>query len=191
MKALQLLGLDENVTAKELQKQWRFLSSHTHPDRFPKDSPEFKEALLKQTRLNCARDRILSFIKERDSENTAEPQKHEETHSEEPQTEEHKTRPNTQEPEVSTPVETITLEISQGVLHELATVGIFLGTMFIGVAAASIVSAMLPFLATSAPIILITVMLTTMGGAFVKLRDWCQSYEKAFVLKRNGDINVE
>lgn len=182
---LQLLGLDESVSVQELKRQWRHLSSHTHPDRYRKDTPEFEAALFRQKRLNNAKDRILAFIKERDirqpNQSVNESQDRvDSTHVEEeefPREENNtQTTQDTQEKTVSQTMEAAPCQNQHHLCEELFSAGIFFGTMFVGVVAAALVSLMLPFLATTAPIVLVVVMLTTMAGAFVKVKDWSEKH---------------
>lgn len=185
LDALLLLGLDETVTLHELKRQWRFLSSHTHPDRFKRCTAEYEEALDKQKCLNNAKDCILEFIKDRDQEleidsvdnktstqqeATAEPKEH---NYEKKSTKEDQ---NIQTPTSKTNMETTISDGQKDILREFFTLGLFFGIMFVGVLAAGLVSLLLPFLATSAPVILVAVMLITMAGAFHRVVKLLEKY---------------
>ena len=169
---MQLFGLTENVTAKELQKKWRFLSAHTHPDRFKIDTPDYYQALAKQKRLNSAKDRLVEFIASRDAarenEKTKEIEVEAQTHTN--QNADSQKIPHIRTDEVEEDV--TTLSISQTLVDEICTVVMFLGTMFLGVIVACAFSAALPFVAATTPVLLVVVMLVTMFGAFFKLKQF-------------------
>ena len=196
---LQYLGLDETITVQELKRRWRYLSSHTHPDRYNKDTPEFEEALSRQKRLNNAKDRILAFIKEKDSSNNGEPVENKEPAASDARCEEEfphetnntQTTQDTQQKTVSPTMEAALSQDQYQLRQELFSVGVFLATMFAGVIAASLVSMMLPFLATTAPVILIAVMLTTMAGAFIKVKDWSEKYPEIVSKLKGETINAQ
>lgn len=191
LQDLQLFGLDQSVTTKELQTRWRQLSSHTHPDRFKKGTPEFDTALAKQKRLNCAKDRLTAYIALRDAEGktnaASEPAQPSHQHERQDTAEEYSAIniPHIRTTESEVNDSEITLNVSRTLVDELSSVGMFLGALFIGVAVACFVSAAFPFLASTAPIILITVMLVTMFGALFKMQKWCLS--KAPELSHDGN----
>jgi hypothetical protein len=178
LQALQLFGVDSNVTTKELQMKWRILSSHTHPDRFKRGTPEFDEALAKQTRLNCARDRVKAFIDSRDAQRTLceelhrKEQQQNNTWQEEPVEQ----TCSFEMPHIRTSEheqdETI-LNLNKSLIDEISSVIIFFGALFFGITAALFVSAALPTVAITAPVILIVVMLVTMFAALTKLKKCC------------------
>ena len=181
--ALQLLGLDETATVQELKRRWRFLSSHTHPDRCAMNTPEFERALSRQTLLNNAKDIVLSFIQERDTraKQFTFDRESDRTDTHPAETKEHVSEENysqtTESPEQKTvppPVVTTSWTTKPHPLQECLTLLALFGCMFAGVLAAAAVSTLLPFLVTSAPIILVAVMLITMTGALLKLKEWTE-----------------
>lgn len=170
LQDLQLFGLTENLTAKELQKKWRFLSAHNHPDRFKIDTPDYYQALAKQKRLNSAKDRLVEFIVSRDAAREIEKEKEAEAQTHANQNADSQRIPHIRTDEVEEDV--ITVSINQTLSDEICTVAIFLGTMFLGVIVACVFGAALPFVAATAPILLVAVMLVTMFGAFFKLKQF-------------------
>ena len=191
LQDLQLFGLTENVTAKELQKKWRFLSAHTHPDRFKADTPDYYQALAKQKRLNSAKDRLVEYIASRDAarergkENAKEIEAEAQTHTS--QNADSQKIPHIRTHEVEDDV--TTLSISQTLVDEICTVAIFLGTMFLGVIVACAVGAALPFVAATAPILLVVVMLVTMFGAFFKLKQFLSAPLSKIASLNSGGIS--
>lgn len=212
LQDLQLFGVDENVTAKELKERWRHLSAHTHPDRYKKETPEHQEALTKQTRLNCAKDRLSAYIALRDAEASAKEYAQAEAEREAAE-EAAQSEQAPQEPEMeseyiysnpdlmgmphirtyenyTTPKEEktdeITFTVSRTLAQDVLTMGIFLGSVMSGAFVASVVAALIPGIATTAPVILVVVMLTTMGGVLIKMKDICESKTQKGAIQGKG-----
>lgn len=176
LQDLQLFGLDESVTQRELQMRWRHLSSHTHPDRFRKDTPEFAGALARQKRLNSAKDRLSAYIARKEAENKEssylEPSSTTDAH--ERASFKTNASPHIRTTQVGSADE-LTLNVSHSTVDALCSVGIFFASLFSGVAVAALASAAFPILAITAPVVLIAVMLVTMAAALLKIKRWCET----------------
>lgn len=166
---LQLFGLDESVTAKELQMRWRQLSAHTHPDRFKKDTFKYSEAQARQKALNCAKDRLCAYIALRDAEGASKPSKDKDIDQDQFRVD-LKNAPHIRTTERLRSQAEERTYFAPAFIDELSSIWMFVGAMFIGVAAAGLVAALLPALATATPLLLVAVMLTTMFWMLIKLK---------------------
>lgn len=61
---LQLFGLGYDTTEEELRRTYRHLSLKTHPDKYPKGTTDYTQAVERQKRLNQARETISLWLKE-------------------------------------------------------------------------------------------------------------------------------
>lgn len=174
LQDLQLFGVDESVTQRELQMRWRHLSSHTHPDRFKRDTEEFAEALAKQKRLNSAKDRLSVFIAKRETEDRkrlSSMPSHDIDYSE--KIAEQNAVPHIRTGEVNAEAKEVTIKVSRSVADELSSIAFFLGSMLAGATAASFLATVVPTLATAAPVVLIAAMLIIMSATLLGMKRWC------------------
>ena len=175
LQDLQLFGLDESVTQRELQMRWRYLSSHTHPDRFKKDTAEFAGALARQKRLNSAKDRLSAYIERKETENKEIASLERASTTDANERASFKTTASPYIRTTQVKPEELTLNVSRSTVDALSSVGIFFASLFSGVAVAALASAAFPMLATTAPVVLIAVMLVTMAAVLLKIKRWCEA----------------
>lgn len=213
LQDLQLFGVDESVTIEELKKRWRHLSAHTHPDRYSKNTAEHAEALAKQTRLNCAKDRLTDYIALRDAVEKTRAFAQAEAEKEASESAADASHTSQQESEMESEYiysnpdlmkmphirthedytkskeenpDEITFTVSRTLAQDVLTMGMFLGSVMCGAFVASVVAALIPGIATTAPVIIVMVMLTTMGGVLFKMKEWCEPKTKDVSIEGKG-----